>query len=133
LGQWLRENGLTPDHVVSSPAERAKQTTLKVCKEIGIDKKTIRWDPRIYDADVAGLIQALADCPATVHNVLLVGHNPGLESLVDYLCGDDTPLPEDGKLLPTATVARLQIPEAWDNLHPGVATLVSITRPASLT
>jgi phosphohistidine phosphatase len=133
MGQWLRENNLMPDYVVSSPAERAKQTTLKVCKELGIDKKTIHSDPRIYDADVTGLMQVLADCPAAARNVLLVGHNPGLESLLDYLCGDNTPLSEDGKLLPTATVAQLQIPETWDNLHAGVATLVSITRPASLT
>ena len=30
VGRWLEEQGLIPDHVVSSPAERAKQTVIAV-------------------------------------------------------------------------------------------------------
>ena len=37
VGRWLEEQGLIPDHVVSSPAERAKQTVIAVCQALGID------------------------------------------------------------------------------------------------
>jgi phosphohistidine phosphatase len=61
-----------------------------------------------------------------------VGHNPGLESLIAHLAGDDLDRPQDGKLLPTATVARLEMPEDWTALDPGCAILVSVTRPKGL-
>ncbi|MGB5716727.1 MAG: NUDIX hydrolase, partial [Gammaproteobacteria bacterium] len=38
----------------------------------------------------------------------------------------------DGKLLPTATLARLQMPDNWGTLTAGCAHLDSITRPGSL-
>jgi len=35
------EEGLTPDYVVSSPAERARQTVLAVCGELGIEASQV--------------------------------------------------------------------------------------------
>jgi len=131
LGRWLRQQGLIPDYVVSSPAERAKQTALKVCKELDLEEERLHWEPRIYEATPGELLQILADCPETARTVLLVGHNPGLELLLRYLC-DSAPTPADGKLLPTATVAQLRMPADWRQLDPHCARLLAITRPASL-
>lgn len=132
VGAWLRSEGLVPDHVVSSPAERARQTILRVCEELGVDSDRIAWDPRVYGAGVDGLLSVLADCPQQAKTILLVGHNPGLETLVEYLGGEDVEIPEDGKLLPTAAVASLKMPESWADLEEGSARLVSLTRPRYL-
>lgn len=132
VGGWLRQQALVPDVVVSSPAKRARKTTTKVCRELGIPKQEIWWEPRIYGATVETLVRVLSDCRADAKVVLLVGHNPGLENLLEYLCGPDLSLPEDGKLLPTATLARLSIAAQWKELQPNCATLLSITRPRSL-
>ncbi|MEE4379004.1 MAG: histidine phosphatase family protein [Candidatus Competibacteraceae bacterium] len=131
MGAWLHEQGLIPDYVVSSPAKRAKQTVRKVCKELGIADAEIHWEPRIYEASRYTLGQVLADCPAQAQRVLLVGHNPGLENLLAFLC-DSVPLSADGKLLPTATVAQLAMPEDWSQLDPSTAQLLQLTRPRSL-
>lgn len=132
MGAWMRKKGLVPRHVVSSPAERARETAVLVCNALDIKKKDIRWDTRIYAAEVSELIAALADCPGDASSVLLVGHNPGLEDLVEHLVADDLDIPEDGKLLPTATLARLEMPDDWSGLDRGVARLKSITRPRDL-
>ncbi len=132
VGAWLYREGLVPDHVISSPAERARQTAVKVCKSLELSKKKIVWDPEIYEADVSGLLQVLGRCPSDAPTVLLVGHNPGLESLVQYLAGDDLEAAEDGKLLPTATVARLEMPDDWSELMRGCAQVISVTRPKGL-
>jgi len=132
VGAWLYREGLVPDHVVSSPAERARQTALKVCKGLDIGKKQIDWDPDLYEASVPHLLDALARCPSHAATVLLVGHNPGLEELIQYLIGDDLEPPEDGKLLPTATLARLEMPKDWGQLDRGCAQLISVTRPKGL-
>jgi phosphohistidine phosphatase len=132
VGAWLYREGLVPDYVVSSPAERARQTVVKVCKGMELDKKHIVWEPAIYEARVEDLLGVLGRCPAEHATVLLVGHNPGLEELVRYLGGDEVQPPEDGKLMPTAALARLEMPHTWDTLTQGCAHLVSITRPKSL-
>ncbi|MBK1723297.1 SixA phosphatase family protein [Thiocystis violacea] len=132
VGSWLYREGLVPDHIVCSPAERARQTAAKVCKRLDFKKKRIVWDETIYEASVPDLLGVLARCPEAAATVLLVGHNPGLEELLCHLVGDEIELPDDGKLLPTATVARLEMPNDWKTLSPGSAQLLSITRPKSL-
>lgn len=132
IGAWLYREGLIPDHTVSSPAERARQTALKVCKALEIDKKKISWETAVYEAGLEDLLEVLSGCPKKAATVLLVGHNPGLELLVRFLVGDDLDRPADGKLLPTAALARLEMPKDWSRLEHGCANLVSLTRPKSL-
>lgn len=132
VGKWLHRQNLIPDHVVASPAKRAKKTARKVCKALGIDKDQIQWEPRIYEAGATRLLEVLADCPPSAKTVMLVGHNPGLETLLVYLCGPNIEVPEDGKLLPTATVAHLEMPKDWSQLETGTARLLSLTRPGML-
>ena len=57
MGAWLQEQGIVPDFVVSSPAKRARQTVLKVCKPLGVKKKKIHWDARIYGAGAEELLE----------------------------------------------------------------------------
>jgi len=40
--------------------------------------------------------------------------------------------PDDGKVLPTAALARLDMPNDWSDLTEGCAQLVSLTRPKML-
>ncbi len=129
MGAWLYREGLVPDYVISSPAKRARQTATRVCKSLDFKKGQIVWEPRIYEADVQTLLKVLAECPLQARTVLCVGHNPGLAELLLYLAGDEITIPRDGKVLPTATVARLEMPDDWGHLEPGCAHLVSITRP----
>ena len=132
IGAWIAREKTVPDLVVASPAERALVTAQKFCKAMGSSAAGIVQDKRIYAAGVDELLEVLADCPRDAARVMLVGHNPGLEELLVWLAGDAVPQPEDGKLLPTATLARLQMPDDWRALVAGCARLVSITRPGSL-
>ena len=129
---WMVEQKLMPDYVVASPAERALATAQKACKTLGMSPKTIHKDLRVYEAGPEELLRVLADCPGTAQRVMLVGHNPGLEDLLTYLADAPIPLPEDGKLLPTAALARLRMPDDWNKLPQGCAGLESITRPGAV-
>lgn len=132
IGAWLLREGLVPDHVVSSPAQRARQTAVKVCKALGTDKARIVWDPEIYEATLIALLGVLGRCPPSASRVLLIGHNPGLETLLEHLCGDTPEPSDDGKLLATGTLARLELPLGWAPPVPGSARLISIIRPRNL-
>ena len=132
MGRFLADEGLVPDHVVSSPAERARQTVIAVCAELGFDDGAIRWDERVYHATTGALMDVLAESPPGARRMLIAGHNPGLEMLVQTLCRDRVPMPPDYKLMPTAAVAHLEIDCPWSEIDGGAATLLSLTRPKSL-
>ena len=132
MGVWLLRQGLQPDYIIASPAARAIETARKLCKTMGVDARQIKQEKRIYAASLSDLLQALGECPNKASRVLLVGHNPGLEQLRVYLSAESIPLPSDGNLLPTATLARLILPDDWQELQAQSAQLQSITRPKGL-
>lgn len=132
MGRWMHAEDLAPDCVIASPARRARETSLMVCKELEIPERDIDFDPRLYEADVSNLLEVLADCPKTCKDVMLVGHNPGLADLLAWLWGENISLPEDGKLIPTATLARLRMPRDWTRLERGCGRTIVLTRPRAL-
>ena len=132
VGVWLAQQERVPDYIVTSPAERALVTAQKACKAMGNGDEGIQQDRRIYAADIDRLLAVLSDCPQDAGRIMLVGHNPGLEELLDWLVSDTLPVPDDGKRLPTATLAIVKMPDDWQILIAGCARLDSITRPGML-
>ena len=132
MGAWIKARKLLPDAVLSSPAERARATTVAACEAMGIPLNKVRWDERIYGAPVEDLLAALAECPKSARRVMLVGHNPGLEELVEYLAAGQLEIPADGKVLPTSALAQLTMLEDWQKLGRGCANLISLTRPGEV-
>jgi len=116
MGQWLVEQKLTPDLIICSPANRALTTASIVSETIGYPIHSIQTDKSIYAASLADLHQVLLHIPDTIQRILLVGHNPSLESLVRYLA-PTIPTESDGKLMPTATIAYLQLDSQWSSLQ----------------
>src|SRR5690606_1400971 len=81
-GHWLRQHGAAPDRVLCSPAARTRETCERVLSIVGYTD--VRTDARIYEATPGTLIRVL-DEHRDAESVLLVGHNPGLESLAALL------------------------------------------------
>lgn len=132
MGEWLLEQQLCPDWIITSHAQRASETAEKVCKGLKLKKgQVLHFDDRIYLAGVETLKKVLADCPTFPQRVLMVGHNPGLEDLLMDLVEGIRP-EEDGKLLATATLARLRLPDDWHDLESHCGQLLSVTRAARL-
>ncbi len=131
IGEWLQQQRLIPDWVVSSPAKRAITTAQIVHKAIDTQGLEIQQDKRLYQEGFERLKTVLAECPLEAERVLLVGHNPELEDLLIHLAGAAS-LPDTDKLLPTAALARLIMPDDWSHLEAGCARFLSITCAKSL-
>ncbi len=125
LGKWMLKNKLSPDYILSSPANRALSTADIIHTEIA-SELLIVTDKRIYQEGIERIKAVLAECPFQVKKLLLVGHNPELEHLLINLVGAVN-LPDTNKLLPTSTLVRLRMPEDWFSLESGSASLISIT------
>ena len=116
MGEWLNEQKLTPDLMISSPAIRALSTAEIVCAAMGLAVDSIQTEKNIYEASLSDLRQVLSHIPDSTQRLLLVGHNPGFESLLSHLA-PNIPTPDDGKLMPTATLAYLQLDPKWTFLQ----------------
>jgi phosphohistidine phosphatase len=132
MGRWLKEKRPVPDRIISSPARRAESTVNAVIRELGLAKDVVVYEDDLYLGDCHALLQALERFPDTSQCGLMVGHNPGLEDLLLYLCGDAAPRSRDGKILVTAGIARIAMPVDWRNLKQGCCDLLELVRPKEL-
>ena len=84
MGRLLKEKELVPDLIISSTAVRAKDTALVVGEVVGYTKK-ISFLSSLYSASPDAYIQAINDIAGdnNYSTILVVGHNPGLEELIE--------------------------------------------------
>ena len=131
MGRYIAEAGLQPDAIVCSTATRAVQTIHGVAHAAGLTLENVRFEAAIYEADLLSLLDVLASCEPGACRTMIVGHNPGLEYLLDHVAGG-VPIPGDGKLMPTAALARLEIPGGWAPIERGQGRLIGLVRVRDL-
>lgn len=120
---WLQSSGLRLDRAVVSPATRARRTWELVAGELA-EPPTPVQDERVYAASAEDLLEVVQDLPDGARTVVLVGHNPGLEDLVELLVGQ--PL-----RLTTSALAVIDVETAWAEAGPGAGVLRTAGRPPS--
>ncbi len=109
VGRLLKDKKLVPDHIYSSTAVRARQTVEGVIDKSGFKHK-VDYLESLYMAEPSALIEVLKQTPDKTDSVLLVGHNPGLEGLLQILT-------RKVESLPTGAVARISLPiDHWEEL-----------------
>ncbi|MFD5518946.1 SixA phosphatase family protein [Streptomyces sp. NPDC127066] len=130
-GRAMAGADLLPDLALCSTAVRARQTWELAAEQWGTPPP-VRFDERLYGADIPELLQSVSEVPEHVRTLLLVGHNPGLEELVLELAGDgvDDTLDHVRTKFPTSAVAVLVwYGSDWRQLAPGDALLTDVVVP----
>ena len=90
IGSWIAGHPPFPNHVMVSPAMRAKQTweLAWAAMKDHVAQPQVDFLPELYGADAAQLLQSIRTAAATDPQLLmLVGHNPGLHELALALVG----------------------------------------------
>lgn len=87
VGRRLVELGWSPELVLSSDAVRAVETWRRMAD--AFDEVPLRLVPSFYLAGPDVVCEALSDLPAELGTVMVVGHNPGWEQLVERLTGKE--------------------------------------------
>lgn len=132
IGSWLHAQGYFPEILASSPAERAWQTAGLVAAELGMEPGVIVREPGLYEADLQGLLDIIGKYSVRSGSVLLVGHNPGLDSVLYHLADEEPVLAESGKLMTTAAVAVLEFAARPFRPERHCARLLQLVRPREL-
>ena len=125
MAAFLASHKLLPELIISSPAQRARLTAQFVSKERTFSGE-LRFDRRIYLASPAMLLDVVQELPDEVETAMLVGHNPGMEDLVELLCNGNV-------RMPTAAIASLRLyADSWTEARKGAAHLQWLVKPKIL-
>jgi phosphohistidine phosphatase len=109
MGQLLARQHAIPDLILSSTAKRATATAKRIAKAMGYEGPVI-CERTLYLADAGACLKAIRDHAETHERVMIVGHNPGLELLVQTMTGVEQPLP-------TAALVEIQLTiRSWKGL-----------------
>ncbi|HIP27645.1 MAG TPA: histidine phosphatase family protein, partial [Sulfurovum sp.] len=82
MAKLLKEKGIKPELILSSPATRAKETAKEYHSVLGGE---LRFNAHIYEASTLSLRYLVEETFQEVDTLMLVGHNPGLTGLNDLL------------------------------------------------
>jgi phosphohistidine phosphatase len=124
----------TLDCVLVSDARRTRETF--ACLATVIPDLEPRFLPEIYEARPGVLLDLVQALPIFARNVLMVGHNPGLQALALYLAHPRTSEPDAlhrlERKLPTAGLIHLELPVPWDEIDSGWARLAHFITPGMI-
>jgi phosphohistidine phosphatase len=134
IGHYLADQDLIPDHAIVSTAERTRQTWQLLGERV-TQPPSVSFDDRIYEAAPTDILAAIADAPKTAMSLLVVGHNPGLQSLALMLAGTGSGKARKALLekYPTAgfAVIDFDLPD-WKSLAPGSGRLERFITPRAI-
>ncbi len=85
IAERIKQIGIRPSLILSSPAERAWTTAKIVAREIGYPAEFLQQEDRLYHASVSSLMKLIAEQDTGFNNLMIVGHNPGLTDFANYL------------------------------------------------
>jgi phosphohistidine phosphatase len=109
MGKFIRDKELIPQYIMASPAKRVTQTVDGMLEKMNYKGK-VEYIDSLYLAEPGAYLSTLQSVSDKFERVMVVGHNPGLEGLLQILSGQV-------ESLPTASIAHLVLPiEHWADI-----------------
>ncbi len=125
MGEYLAEHDLLPDLIVSSSAERARDTALRFAEAADYQGE-VRFEEGLYFTDDQAYLDLIWALDDTLVSVMFLGHNPATESVIETLS-------DAYAHMPTAAVACVQFEgETWADVEEGMGHLAWVERPKEL-
>jgi phosphohistidine phosphatase len=110
MGHLLQNEHLVPDLIISSTAKRAYSTAKAVAKAAGYEGDIV-LNQSLYAAPPTAYIDVLRNLSNEYTRVLMVGHNPGLEQLVNMLSREE-------HVMPTCSLVHVQLRiNSWTEIN----------------
>ncbi len=112
MGGILEKLNVSPDLIISSPANRAAMTARILADAIDYSLENIQYSEAIYEFSEYALIEVVKQIDDAVKAVMLVGHNPAITGLANTV--GDQPISN----IPTSAVfcADLDI-ASWADIY----------------
>lgn len=109
VAKWIAKKGLTPDLILCSSAVRARQTVEVIHKALAYEGET-RICQDLYEAEPQDYVAILKLLDDRYKKVLIVAHNPAIETYLRHI-------DEDIQSVPTAGLGYLTLTlDSWQAL-----------------
>jgi phosphohistidine phosphatase len=127
MGAWLAEQNIVFDLMVSSSALRAEQTAMLVAEGMKMEHPKILPEDVLYEASVRQFLDYVNNIEDGYEHVLIVGHNPVISYLAEYLTKADV-----GDML-AGSVAIMKFDTAsWKNVSENTGQMVRYATPGEV-
>ena len=127
MGEALKVREIYPDLICTSAALRAKTTAELLAQSLHGPAQKMKVAHEIYSAsikDLVGIVQRFDD---SMKSCFLVGHNPAITDLADWILGGGF-----GSLSPGAVVGMSLLVDSWQDIFQGTGKLFLYEYPAKL-
>ena len=108
MGRRLRDRGVAPDLIITSPAKRARRTTKEIAGAMGYEGVVDVVDS-IYGGGAGEIIRVAQLIDESLTSLMVVGHNPDMTELANAL----TDFEIDN--VPTCAIFGVEF-DSWSNV-----------------
>ena len=110
IGKLIKEKDIIPSLIISSTALRAKTTAELVAKGCSYQGDIV-LNQSLYEAKTKDYLSILHTLPDKYNSLLIVGHNPTVEDIIQMLTDS-----VDVVTIPSGVLAHLSLPiEKWSD------------------
>jgi len=129
MGRHLAEEfKWSPDLIVCSTAVRTLRTAKLLLEGMGEPERYVHQEGRIYESSVSELIEVVQETKDSFGHLAIIGHNPGMENLANWLVGERAI-----QGLVTCAVAMLELEISdWRSLKSGCGRLLQYLEPRKI-
>ena len=134
MAEFMRHHGLIPQLALYSPAKRTTETI-----NIWLQKTASETEPQpnndLYLATPTTIAKIIEEVPSSIRDIMIVGHNPGLEQLAQKLCSHQNHemVTRLHNKYPTAGLACFEaVATDWRQFLQSMPSLTSFTTPSQL-
>ena len=126
MGEEMVARDVVPDLILSSTARRARSTAERAAEAAGCTDRIVQTR-ELYLTGVTHQLRTVAERAGDEHRVvMIVGHNPTLEDMVEHLTGED-------ERMTTGNLARVDLDvNSWRDLPGASGRLAFLLRPREL-
>lgn len=134
MGVYMAQQGWQPAAVLCSTAARTRETLDRLAAQMP-DLPAPRFEKHLYLAQPEKMLDLIRTIDPAAASILVVGHNPGTESLAFRLTGggDDAARMRLQQRYPTGGLAVLDFAaDRWTDVELGRGALATFTVPKDL-
>ncbi|MFD1001732.1 SixA phosphatase family protein [Ohtaekwangia kribbensis] len=128
VGNYLLQQQIMPDVIMTSTAERARMTASMIADALKTDIEKINLQEDLYEASTRTFFQFITQLEDHLHHVMCVAHNPVVTYLAEYLTGAEV-----GDMVPAGlAIIKFNI-QSWKEVSQGNGELENYITPEMLT
>lgn len=128
VGNYLLQQQIMPDVIMTSTAERARMTASMIADALKTDPEKINLQEDLYEASTRTFFQFITQLEDHLQHVMCVAHNPVVTYLAEYLTGAEV-----GDMVPAGmAIIKFNI-QSWKEVSQGNGELENYITPEMLT